>query len=346
MTSANNTSLDYAKMSNATNPSQSHNGKESSNTGPQNKDTSVDLSSLVESVVEGIFAGHNLRRTALESVDDKSSKSYTSTISSRSGDVMVIISIDRQDSWIFESQIGGWKRILMNLFGNSLKYTESGFIHISLRANKSRRLPGQTTVTLQVDDSGKGMSKDYLKYQLYTPFAQEDPMSVGTGLGLSIVRQLVTDLKGTIDIQSEVAYGTAVRVDVPLTISSEILEVSPSNASIVSETRERCKGFILCLIGFEYYPDIGEAPTGILTAPARRMLALKSSITSFAADWFGLEITSAASLDSAKGDVLMGLQSKLDLGFRATNERPLIVLDDTAETRLPNGNGIFSLQQP
>jgi signal transduction histidine kinase len=59
-----------------------------------------------------------------------------------------------------------------------------------------------------------------VKHRLYTPFAQENPMSVGTGLGLSIVRQLVNDLDGKIDIDSEVDYGTLVKVSVPTSLSS------------------------------------------------------------------------------------------------------------------------------
>lgn len=76
--------------------------------------------------------------------------------------------------------------------------------------------PSRAIVALEVEDSGKGMSKDYLKHRLYSPFAQEDPLSVGTGLGLSIVRQLVTELDGAIAIQSEVDCGTTVQVTAPV----------------------------------------------------------------------------------------------------------------------------------
>ena len=212
-------SLDYAKTSNSATlvPSKL---KQSLESQPK-KATRLDLSMLVETVVEGIFAGHNYRKLTFEALDSKNQSNAhgPTTFTTSHEDVMIILSDDWQTSWVFESQTGGWKRILMNLFGNALKYTHSGYVQVSLKANTlpgSSTSPAQRVVNLQIDDSGKGMSKDYLKYELFTPFAQENHLSVGTGLGLSIVRQLVTDLGGKINIQSEVGYGTTVKVSVPL----------------------------------------------------------------------------------------------------------------------------------
>jgi len=275
-----------------------------------------------------------------------SSSCEFANITASSESVMIILSIDWQASWHFESQVGGWKRILTNLFGNALKYTRSGFVHVSLRANVqiTPGASGKMCVLLQIDDSGKGMSKEYLKHELYTPFAQEDPVSAGTGLGLSIVRQLITDLGGAIDIQSEIGYGTSVKVSVPLEPSLKAQEIASSSVSL--KTRAKCEGFSLCLIGFDVFPDLSEPPTGILTVNARRMLALRSSITNFAVNWFGMQITMASSLDSAKGDILMVLRSQLNLSEKLTKTQPLIVYEDISTTNRSQDCGIFFLQQP
>lgn len=100
------------------------------------------------------------------------------------------------------------------------------------------------------------MSENFLKYNVYAPFVQEDQMAVGTGLGLSIVRHLVRDLGGQIDIRSEIRQGTKVIVSVPLQPPS----VPPKEGSISSENlliavKLRTKGRRLCLIDFDYYPD-------------------------------------------------------------------------------------------
>ena len=67
-----------------------------------------------------------------------------------------------------------------------------------------------------VTDTGKGISSDYLRTRLFTPFSQEDVLASGTGLGLSIVRSIVTMLEGSIDVKSQVGHGTEVKIEIPL----------------------------------------------------------------------------------------------------------------------------------
>ncbi|KAK1018239.1 hypothetical protein LTR33_019403, partial [Friedmanniomyces endolithicus] len=96
----------------------------------------------------------------------------------------------------------------MNLVGNALKYTEHGHVETrletisALRARASGVKLGEH-ILLQVTDTGRGISRDFLKHRLFVPFAQENNLSVGTGLGLSLVRQLAESLGGIIDVGSE-----------------------------------------------------------------------------------------------------------------------------------------------
>ena len=130
----------------------------------------------------------------------------------------------------------------MNIFGNSLKFTSDGFVHVILREapeqpdersrledgrivpstypstptrrtapggaqtrelfqrlegaqtpsdRREERRPGTMRVELSVVDTGKGISQDFLKNQLFHPFSQENPLQTGTGLGLAIVSSIV-----------------------------------------------------------------------------------------------------------------------------------------------------------
>ena len=92
--------------------------------------------------------------------------------------------------------LGALRRIIMNIFGTAQKYTEKGFIRVTLRtedriralSNGVRGLtPGKSAITLIVQDTGRGISGEYLQHRLYTPFAQDDTFASGVGLGLSIV---------------------------------------------------------------------------------------------------------------------------------------------------------------
>ena len=103
----------------------------------------------------------------------------------------------------------------MNLFSNAMKYTDNGFVKVSLMIEdepSSRGGRKHSNLFLKVTDSGRGISKDFLRHRLYTPFAQEDSLVSGTGLGVSIVRQIVHDLGGDMHYTSEQGSGTDVVV--------------------------------------------------------------------------------------------------------------------------------------
>jgi len=117
-------------------------------------------------------------------------------------------------------------------------------------------------------------------------------------------------------------------------------------SSMIADIGTRTKGLMFCLIGFEYYPDIKDAPTGILLPQSRRMLATKLSISALAKDWFGMNITAASSLVSANGDILIKLKSKLDLSKASWGNRPLIIMDDGTLTPRKEEPGLFYLSQP
>lgn len=86
---------------------------------------------------------------------------------------------------------GALRRIVMNLFGNAQKFTQSGYILVELRIVEE--VTGDPTIIsipvleLKIRDSGKGMSSEFMERKLYHPFCQEDTFTPGVGLGLSIV---------------------------------------------------------------------------------------------------------------------------------------------------------------
>ena len=105
----------------------------------------------------------------------------------------------------------------MNLFGNAVKYTQSGQIQVSLRSNVSKEADGTSTITLSIKDSGAGMSPSFLANRAFQPFSQENPHSPGVGLGLSIVRQIIEMSGGKMEVSSEQSVGTNFTVKLALT---------------------------------------------------------------------------------------------------------------------------------
>ncbi|KAG1734154.1 Fph type histidine kinase [Suillus lakei] len=139
--------------------------------------------------------------------------------------VEIIVDIDRREGgWILKCDKGGIRRVLMNLFGNSLKFTTDGYVHVSLR-QVSAPNEEPSMVELCVSDTGKGISQNFLKDSRITcsiPSPRRTLYKLGTGLGLAIVNSIVQSpsVGGKVEVSSEENVGT----DIKITFQAENLE--------------------------------------------------------------------------------------------------------------------------
>ncbi|THY92074.1 hypothetical protein D6C92_06000 [Aureobasidium pullulans] len=239
--------LSFSKINNLTNsnyrrPSVTSIRSEVHRSGSDTLQTPVDLSILAEEVVDTAFAGNEFVRVSpiKSGMTTRAVPAHLTAAHPAKGleAMTVLLDYDTTKDWVFATQAGGWIRIILNLVGNSLKYTERGCVTIRLN---SRELPSPTSeddveVLLTVSDSGKGMSDDFLGQSVFSPFVQEDPLSPGTGLGLSIVKQIITSMGGAISVSSKKDEGTQFSVVVCMTRTSQSAESSKSSAvSAVAE---------------------------------------------------------------------------------------------------------------
>ncbi|MCK5543861.1 MAG: response regulator [Desulfobulbaceae bacterium] len=100
-------------------------------------------------------------------------------------------------------------QILLNLTGNSVKFTESG--EIIVRISQIRMTRETVELEVIVSDTGIGMTPDQ-KTMLFQSFSQADVSTTrkfgGTGLGLVISRHLVHQMEGRIRVESEPGKGS------------------------------------------------------------------------------------------------------------------------------------------
>ena len=115
--------------------------------------------------------------------------------------------------------VGAWKRLCTNIVNNSLKYTPSGHVKVSL--DVSAQETGEKHAILTVSDTGIGMSPEFLRERLFKSFAQEDTFAMGTGLGMSLVAELIKEFRGEIEVTSKKGKGTTMTVTIPLEISQD-----------------------------------------------------------------------------------------------------------------------------
>ena len=132
-------------------------------------------------------------------------------------------------------------QIYINILSNAIKYTEpGGRVGVTLREDKSD-VPGCVLLTYIVEDTGIGMSPEFME-NMYTPFLRQVDSRVnsiqGTGLGLAITKQMVELLGGTIECQSEQGKGTTftVALDIPVADRQrEDMQLDPIDVLIVDD---------------------------------------------------------------------------------------------------------------
>lgn len=294
----------------------SHKGIQIAEFGSQQQSKTVDVAIITEEVLDGVYAGHD--RHGDTSTEIYAQKSSTQDIASSIQETkpqppLVIADIGWRMDWRLAVNPGAWRRLVMNLFGNALKYTTAGFIRVSLSSCHDIDLDSNISspmLLLTVSDSGKGISKEFLRHHIYTPFAQEDSLAVGTGLGLSIVRRIVDEFGGLISITSEQEIGTEVKVSIPLSPPTSPSSLLPDiERDTMTWVRHRTHGLNICLVGFDLIPNVVDEPTGILSVEAEGIFSIRDSLTSLMKHWFSMEVTTAPTLDLTSAAVYCVMES-------------------------------------
>ncbi|MDR1733045.1 MAG: response regulator [Synergistaceae bacterium] len=108
------------------------------------------------------------------------------------------------------------RQIVMNLVNNAVKYTQEGYVSLSLTREKKG---GRDYLSIRVEDTGIGIEKKNFR-KIFDAFEQADEKKnqgiAGTGLGLSITKQLVSLMDGEIGLESEYGRGSVFTARVPL----------------------------------------------------------------------------------------------------------------------------------
>lgn len=271
----------------------------------------VDLGILVEEVAEAVTAGHRvtqnntlpdsatmaIARPSITAVQPSNQSANPENPSTSPNSVAVLLDIAPRRSWIVRIQPGALRRIIMNLLGNALKYTTTGFVAVSLRAQETSN-NGKINALIRVVDSGRGMSDAFMRDKMFVPFSQEDPFQPGTGLGLSIVKQIVDSLGGSIEVHSEVGIGTEIDIHLSLIPAQA---VAPNSHAIMDEdmrvVAENLKGKLLVILD-PTDPDKRRPPT-------HRAARFHQTISEICSCWFGMQVSRSSDMDQENAAVYL-----------------------------------------
>ncbi|HEY2903045.1 MAG TPA: response regulator [Polyangia bacterium] len=107
-----------------------------------------------------------------------------------------------------ESRLG---QVFLNLIVNAAQaIVEGNPAENEITITTSRTADGR--VAIEVRDSGSGIPET-VRSKIFDAFFTTKPVGVGTGLGLSICHRLISEMGGTISVDSEEGKGTVFRVE-------------------------------------------------------------------------------------------------------------------------------------
>lgn len=294
----------------------------------------TNLALLCEDIIHGMMAANEYRASGSQDI----SLPFSSQFGSRTAQPVsnklhtrleIIMDFENRD-WVYNVQAGALRRIVMNIFGNAQKYTDSGciMIQISMRSSNKSIIPSPEVLCIRVRDTGRGMSSEYMERKLYHPFAQEDSFAPGVGLGLSIVWSIINQLGGEISIRSELGKGTDVDINIPV----EKAEISLSyhetpdqhEAGIcvaeeaLTKLRSLSSGKSICL---------SRQSNENLIGCSRYKNFFWQCVKNYCSDWFGFCVTESLS-DINPTDIL--ITDRVENATYPTPDRVLIIHEGMA----------------
>jgi len=104
------------------------------------------------------------------------------------------------------------QRVLMNLLNNAIKFTHQGSVCLKMARHGE-------TLHISVIDTGIGIASDSTDevFEKFVRLVDSDKgIYEGEGLGLAIVKQFVEELKGQVELASEVGVGSTFTIVLPL----------------------------------------------------------------------------------------------------------------------------------
>ena len=159
------------------------------------------------------------------------------------------------------------RQVLMNITGNAIKFTSSGFVKLKAGQRNFEKEPGDSELFFIIQDSGIGIAPDQ-KEQIFERFSQQKGQSFdtygGTGIGLSISRKIVQAMGGTIEVDSTPGKGSSFRVSIPnVENGDETIKETPCEA-VMAQEQEQGRFKVLFPGDATYPPEALEKLKGLL----------------------------------------------------------------------------------
>lgn len=108
------------------------------------------------------------------------------------------------------------RRLLTNLLGNAIKFTDTGSIQVQLSVSQEPpvEIPSEQAIEVAIKDTGTGIGPE-ARDKIFEWFYQGDHMRAGSGLGLHLSKRIAEMHQGTLTLESEVGQGSTFTLSLP-----------------------------------------------------------------------------------------------------------------------------------
>ncbi|MGB7485607.1 MAG: hybrid sensor histidine kinase/response regulator [Phormidesmis sp.] len=111
------------------------------------------------------------------------------------------------------------RRLLTNLVGNAIKFTDSGSIEVSVSVRPAKNEPSSDLlqpelIDVAITDTGPGIAPEEQE-EIFEWFFQGDHMRAGSGLGLHLSKRIAELHQGSLSLESEVGKGSTFTLSLP-----------------------------------------------------------------------------------------------------------------------------------
>ena len=108
------------------------------------------------------------------------------------------------------------RRLLTNLLGNAIKFTDTGSISVLLSVSHEpiEAVRSPEAIHIAIKDTGAGIEPE-AQSQIFDWFYQGDHMRAGSGLGLHLSKRIAEMHEGTLTLESEVGKGSTFTLSLP-----------------------------------------------------------------------------------------------------------------------------------
>lgn len=187
------------------------------------------------------------RRFSLQKVCEFISKTFTVKAEEKGVRLRYEIASEVPDDLVGDAY--RLQQILVNLFGNAIKFIERG--DITLKVHMLSESDGMVSLQFTVTDTGPGIAKE-LQASIFDNFTQADSSVSrkhgGTGLGLAICKKITELLGGEIWVESEHGHGAAFHFTVAFQKGTLAATEEPATGTKTFVTGEECRPLQILLV--------------------------------------------------------------------------------------------------